>query len=87
MKDYEIEVCDDCLMPIIYGDYTGLQYYYNGKELDKRIDGVNKGIDAIDGYMMASSKQSLEFSKNTCDCCGSKLAGVRHIINVMTPVM
>ena len=35
------------------------------------------------GTLVASEKEPEEFSKTTCDCCGSNLAGERHYYNVI----
>ncbi len=81
----KIEVCEDCLMPIMYGDFTGLDYYYSPEEADARADEIEAGMDRLSerGALVNSDLHGAEFSKFPCQCCGSKLHGRRHAIAII----
>lgn len=74
--EHGIWVCEDCLMPMVYGDFSGLDYYYSGAECDEREAAVRAGMDRLSGAVMVDGEQ--EFSTSPCDCCTSTLHGKRH---------
>lgn len=83
MIENDLWLCSDCLFVAVNGDYSGLQYYYSGGELDARIAGIDAGLDALGPHLVPDfdSEEGTgirEFSSQTCDCCRSKLAGERH---------
>jgi hypothetical protein len=83
--DDEFYVCSDCLMIIANDDASSLDYYYEDKA-DAREQEIRDAIDAVDGTICAGdSDRDLEFSRNGCECCGSRLAGTLHHCVVLTP--
>ena len=79
-----VMVCQDCLEATLsesFGDY--IQYYEISDQQvealisasEKMTEGFDVFIDNPDGFV--------EFSKNPCQCCGSKLHGSRHQIDLV----
>lgn len=81
----KIEVCSDCLSPIMYGDFTELDYYYSSDEADARAAEIEAGMNKLSerGALVNSDLDGAEFSKFPCECCGSKLHGRRHAIAII----
>lgn len=70
-------VCIDCLSVIANGDYSGLAMHPDTE--DQRTGEINKGLDEMEGSIcVGDSGLDCEFSKQSCDCCESPLAGSRH---------
>lgn len=75
-------VCMDCYATILTGDATHLDYYYDQKEADKRLEEIEKGMEQLssEGTMHDGNDRD-EFSKYPCACCGTPLHGERREIN------
>ncbi len=78
--DDDAWVCADCLMIIANGDASGMD-----DETEKR---VLAGIAAIDGYLACNDdpetgEGTRDFSSNSCDVCGTHLAGSRHRMAIL----
>ena len=77
-------VCSDCLQPIMYGDYSSLDYYYDEKQALEIQIKVEKGISeliaghGVNANLTIAQADINEFSSSPCECCGSKLTGARH---------
>lgn len=72
----EIWVCEDCLFPLVNGDFSSLDYHYTVEEANKRSDEIVAGMKSLGHVYNGTEKE--EFSRNTCDCCRTRLAGVRY---------
>ena len=85
-------ICGDCVQAIANDDYTALDYYY-GEGADLRMEEIQKGIRSLSGSMgdfhqdntgqvVTSSilvvGNEAGFSRSSCSCCGTDLAGDRH---------
>ena len=46
----DLWVCEDCLHPLVNGDFTGLDHYYDRADADSRMAEIVKGIEACAGY-------------------------------------
>lgn len=77
--------CEDCLMPIAYGDFTGLDYHHEPGKADERMREIMAGIRKLSakGSLLINTDLVHEFSRETCDCCGSQLHGKRYGIEVI----
>lgn len=80
--DDEFMVCGDCVQPIVYGDYSALDYHYNTLDSEKRYREICEGIErnCKNGFCsieIGDNEKNVEFSKRSCDCCGSELHGHR----------
>lgn len=74
-------VCIDCYVLILTGDASHLDYYYDEKEADKRLDEIKKGMRKLsDQGTMHDGETRDEFSHWRCECCGSHDAGERREI-------
>jgi hypothetical protein len=81
--------CTDCLMAAVNDDFTGLDYYY-GADADARERKIRAGLGFWGAHLVPdfdseTGEGILEFSKVTCDCCDSPLAGTRHRFAVLKP--
>jgi len=79
ISDYiDIEVCDECVLAIVNGDLTGLDYSYDSREASERKSAIVAGEESLssEGQVVISGDRN-EFSIDPCDCCGTKLAGGR----------
>lgn len=82
--DDEYMVCGDCLMPIVYDDFSSLDFHYKGMAVDQRRAEITYGMSEAGGHIMCGdSEKDLEYSTRACDCCGSPLAGSRHHMVVL----
>ena len=85
----EYQVCSDCLPVIANGDYTGLDYYYVSEDqsgeisLEDKIEAIDAGLENAGGYVVAGDSID-EFSRAPCDCCGTRLAGMRAMCVVLS---
>lgn len=89
----QIELCDDCMLVAVSGDYEVLDYHY-GKGLSpgrgelrdgakERAAEIDAGFERLGPQLVPSfdsetGKGINEFSTLPCECCGSKLYGGRH---------
>lgn len=78
-----IQVCEDCLMAIANGDYTGLDYWYPEAEAEERHREIDAGIASFSPATLHPGDDHDEFSRRPCECCGSDLAGARHEVIVL----
>lgn len=72
----EIWLCEDCLMPAVYDDYSGLDYYYQTDVVEKRYIEIQAGLIRL-GVIYPGDVEE-EFSRCSCDCCNSPLHGKRY---------
>lgn len=75
-NSYDYLVCSDCLMAIVYDDYTGLDYSLEPKAANRRMREIKQSI--TDLGPLAPVDYTEEFNTSPCDCCGCHLAGERH---------
>ncbi len=74
--DDQFMVCADCTPVLANGDYTHLDYYYSDPA--PVIKAINEGINNAGGYIALGDRdQDHNFSRYSCDCCGTRLAGGR----------
>lgn len=75
-------VCGDCRMPILYGDFSDIDFHYSGDEAESRVAEIEQGITSLTESIgiLSDGDGHDEFSKEWCDCCGTKLAGERFVI-------
>ena len=74
-----IVLCADCVPPAVNDDYSGLEYHYKSTEADEKMRVIEGGLKKLGpGLCYDSSKEQDEFSAQTCDCCGSRLAVSRE---------
>lgn len=77
-------VCSDCILPIANGDFSGLDYHYDGEESAKRYREIADGMKNAGGELAiyddpeTGGPETVDFSRQPCACCGSTLAGKRH---------
>lgn len=77
-----VMVCSDCHIPVVQGDFTALDFHYQGDEADQRMNEIEAGIASLTediGFLSAGEEQE-EFSVDSCACCGSPEAGPRFEI-------
>jgi hypothetical protein len=84
----DLWLCDDCLLAAANGDFTGLDYHYQGKEADRRLKAIKEGLKNLGPHLVSdfdseSGEGIEEFSRSECDCCGQHLAGQRHRLAVL----
>lgn len=72
----ELAVCQDCLMVIANGDYSGIA--------EEDLARVTKATDALGRYACADG-DDLGFSWRPCECCEG-LAGDRYKVVILEPV-
>lgn len=79
-------VCEDCYLLIGTGDATSLDYHY-GDQADQRLAEIEAGIVALvaghDWVGCGDSENSISFSRSSCECCGTRLAGRREEVIVL----
>jgi len=82
----KIMVCNDCFQPIVNGDFSALDYWYRPVQARERYEAVKAGMDRLteDGAQLCAGDDHNEFSSFPCECCGSKLAGERNEIVLLT---
>ena len=76
-------VCDDCAMVIANADWTGVGYGLTAEETEERETAIRDGLNARPGHWVLTchgedGDPDYEFSRWPCDCCRTKLAGLRH---------
>lgn len=86
------EVCSICLSAIANGDFTPIDYSYNGADADAKEKAVREGMEELTedgGYLtVGDGKKTNDHSVYPCQCCGSKLHGERYeaiVIRETTP--
>lgn len=82
-----IQLCHDCMIAAVNGDFTGLDYHY-GSGADKRMAEIVAGLESLGPNLVSdfdgeTDKGIEEFSTHPCGCCGSKLAGGRHSFAIL----
>jgi hypothetical protein len=93
-----IQLCDDCLIVAVNGDYSGIDEHYGkglspgrgelrdgAKERAAEIDaGLTRlGPNLVPAFDSETGKGINEFSWTPCGCCGSRLGGGRHEFAVL----
>ena len=87
-----VEVCCDCLPIIVNGDPSSLDYYYEEPEASDRLKEIEKGMhnlqeehqgELVPNYDAETNEGIDTFSRNRCECCGSKLAGKRFRMSII----
>jgi len=89
-----IQLCEDCLIVAVNGDYSGFDYQMNGRgpeeeaKRDARIAEVDAGLtrlgpNLVPNFDSETGKGYDEFSVYPCGCCGTKLHGSRHEFAVL----
>lgn len=83
----DLWLCVDCLFAAVNGDYTGLDYHYDPEEAEKRMLMIQEGLERLGPHLVPDfSEDGVEtFSRRSCDCCGTSLAGSRHRFAVLGP--
>lgn len=79
----DLWLCNDCLFYAVNDDLTGIDFSYSGKEADKRVKEVTKGVHSLGRNLVPDFDSETgegieEFSSHGCDACGSRLAGELH---------
>ena len=82
MDTTTIFVCDDCYMPIVNDDFTGLDFAHDSLEAEELAQDIRNGIAQLtnDIGQLSSGNYHEEFATEPCPCCGTRLAGARHEI-------
>ncbi|MBM9615231.1 hypothetical protein JWJ90_13170 [Desulfobulbus rhabdoformis] len=75
--DQDLWLCEDCTQAAVNADYTGLDYHYSEQEADQRYKEITEGLERLGTGLCWSGEESDEFSRKTCDCCGTALHGRR----------
>ena len=74
--DDDVWCCVDCLMLVANDDASGMD--------DETEAKCRAGINAIDGYLVCNDNDDdEEFSRRSCDVCGSTLEGSRHHLAIL----
>lgn len=96
-----LQLCEDCTIAAVNGDFTGLDYHYGtgldrydrkvGPSADERMAEIVKGLEALGPHLVPNFDSETnrgidEFSRSPCDCCGIKLHGGRHEFAVLGEV-
>lgn len=76
MLNEDLWLCEDCIMPAVYGDFTGLDYYYSPDESSEKQAIISEGLDKLGTICITDDVE--EFSHKTCDCCNTRLGGKRY---------
>ena len=84
-------VCVDCYLLEATGDPSHFDGAYTGEDADRRLEECSEGMDRIlefyspdrDAYL-ATGDDLDEFASTPCECCGSRLAGSRHALLVLS---
>jgi len=79
----EIQLCADCMIAAVNGDFTGLDYHYGASKAAERMEAITVGLDKLGPHLVPAfdsetGKGYSEFSSARCECCETKLAGSRH---------
>lgn len=74
--------CEDCLQAVAYDDFSALSLYYSEAEVDQRIVGMRKELQALlplSTDFDASTGTGIKvFSTEPCESCHSSLHGARY---------
>lgn len=89
----EVWLCDDCLFPAVYDDYTGLDYSYSEQEARERMNTIAAGLERLGPNLCASYDKHAndgsyyDSARMPCDCCGTHLAGARYQFLILKHVV
>ncbi len=91
-----IELCEDCMIVAVNGDYTGITVRRkltdsdedHEARLDRRIKRIDDGLAELGPHLVPNFDSETgeginEHSRGSCDCCGSSLHGARHEFAVL----
>lgn len=86
----DLQLCEDCTIAAVNGDFTGLDYSYGEPEATERMREIEIGLEKLGLYLVPNydSEDNTgieEFSTLACDCCGTHLAGSRHCFATLEP--
>lgn len=86
--DDNFMVCVDCASIIANDDPSSFDYHYGPDEAEKIEAKIREAIQTHhnDGNFIniGEHERDLEFSRTSCDCCGSTLHGYRHHAYLVT---
>lgn len=77
---HHFHVCDDCLLGIVNGDFSGIDYHYSGEEAEKRYNHVVKSINKMPPNITTGNNGDNDENYGTCDCCGEKETKLNHMV-------
>lgn len=75
-------VCVDCLFAIEYGIREALQNEPEGPAKETRAKEIEAGLSKGRWTYIGGENIDATFSSAPCGCCGSYLAGTRHLAEV-----
>ena len=82
-----IPVCGDCYTHST-GDLSSFDYYYSEEDSEQRIADIEKSINELleehPHSWITPGEKIDDFSRQSCRCCGSHLAGERFELLVTT---
>ena len=78
----DLWLCEDCLSPVVNGDFTALDYHYSEPKASLRMEEISAGMERL-SFLVAdfdseTGEGILEFATKTCDCCGVRHGGTWH---------
>lgn len=78
-------VCEDCFVLEANGDASSFDYHYSGEEAERRLMECQGGMAELtkDGGHLVAGEQTDEFSRWSCECCGTQLAGARYELHLL----
>lgn len=82
-----IQLCDDCMIAAVNGDFTGLDYHYTRSKADERQAEIEAGLERLGPHLVMATTEGEhacdEFSVHPCDCCGTRLFGRRSYFAIL----
>ena len=75
-------VCVDCLFAIEYGVKEALQSEEEGPLKEAHAKSIEAGLAKGRWTYIGNEEIDATFSSARCECCGSYLAGTRHLAEV-----
>lgn len=84
----DLWLCQDCLFAAVNGDFSGLDGTYSKEASERRYQEIVAGLKKLGPHLVPdfdseAGKGIEDFSRRTCDCCGTRLAGDRHRFAVL----